>query len=214
MNGMQSRIRSAVCSEERGLTLVEMMVTMMILGIALAIFMSVLFSVQRGVVLQEQRTARNDQARLAIQALDRELRSGNLLYDPASESVPYYSLRIYTQSNAPTRATPTDNPTGTTCVQWLLEGEKLQTRQWVPYDATTATSWRTVAEGIVNRSVSPNVPLFTVDPDPYKGGRTIQVTLLVNDDYANHPEQTIRLQAALTGRNTTYGYLQNACTPP
>jgi prepilin-type N-terminal cleavage/methylation domain-containing protein len=206
MSGMASRIRSAVFSGERGLTLVEMMVTMMILGIALAIFLSVLFSVQRGVVLQEQRTARNDQARLAIQALDRELRSGNVLYDPASESVPYYSLRIYTQSNAPTR--------GIMCVQWLLNGEKLQTRQWVPYNTSTATSWRTVAEGIVNRTVTPNVQMFTVDPDPYKGGRTIQVTLLVNDDYANHPGQTIRLQAALTGRNTTYGTLQNACTPP
>jgi prepilin-type N-terminal cleavage/methylation domain-containing protein len=206
MNGMASRIRSAIFSGERGLTLVEMMVTMMILGIALAIFLSVLFSVQRGVVLQEKRTARNDQARLAIQALDRELRSGNVLYDPASEPVPYYSLRIYTQSNAPTR--------GIMCVQWLLDGEKLKTRQWVPYDTSTATSWRTVAEGIVNRTVTPNVQLFTVDPDPYKGGRTVQVTLLVNDDYANHPEQTIRLQAALTGRNTTYGTLQNACTPP
>ena len=178
----------------------------MILGIALAIFMSVLFSVQRGVVLQEQHSARNDQARLAIQALDRELRSGNVLYDPASESVPYYSLRIYTQANAPTR--------GIMCVQWLLEEEELKTRYWEPYDPSTATSWRTAAEGIVNRTVTPNVPLFTVDPDPYKGGRTIQVTLLVNDDYANHPEQTTRLQAALTGRNTTYGYLQNACTPP
>jgi prepilin-type N-terminal cleavage/methylation domain-containing protein len=206
MNRMPSRIRSAVFSGERGLTLVEMMVTLMILSIALAIFLSVLFSVQRGVVLQEQRTARNDQARLAIQALDRELRSGNVLYDPASESVPYYSLRIYTQSNAPTR--------GIMCVQWLLDEEKLQTRQWVPYDPSTATSWRTVAEGIVNRTVTPNVQLFTVDPDPYKGGRTVQVTLLVNDDYANHPGQTIRLQAALTGRNTTYGTLQNACTPP
>jgi prepilin-type N-terminal cleavage/methylation domain-containing protein len=206
MNGMPSRIRSAKFSGERGMTLVEMMVTMTILGIALAIFLSVLFSVQRGVVLQERRSARNDQARLAIQALDRELRSGNLIYDPASESVPYYSLRIYTQSNAPTR--------GITCVQWLLDQEKLKTRQWVPYDPSTATSWRTVAEGIVNRTVTPNVQLFTVDPDPYKGGRTIQVTLLVNDDYANHPEQTIRLQAALTGRNTTYGILQNACTPP
>jgi prepilin-type N-terminal cleavage/methylation domain-containing protein len=213
MNAMPSRIRSAVLSAERGLTLVEMMITMMILGIALAIFLSVLFSVQRGVVLQEQRTARNDQARLAIQALDRELRSGNVLFNPASESVPYYSLRIYTQSNAPTRSTAT-NPTGTTCVQWLLDGEKLKTRYWEPYDPSTATSWRTVAEGIVNLTVTPNVQLFTVDPDPYKGGRTIQVTLLVNDDYANHPEQTIRLQAALTGRNTTYGYLQNACTPP
>lgn len=206
MSGMASRIRSAVFSGERGLTLVEMMVTMTILGIALAIFLSVLFSVQRGVVLQEKRTARNDQARLAIQALDRELRSGNVLYDPASESVPYYSLRIYTQSNAPTR--------GIMCVQWLLDEEKLKTRQWVPYNTSTATSWRTVAEGIVNRTVTPNVQLFTVDPDPYKGGRTVQVTLLVNDDYANHPEQTIRLQAALTGRNTTYGTLQNACIPP
>ena len=210
---MQTRIGSAVVFEERGMTIVEMMVTMMILGITLAIFMSVLFSVQRGVVRQEAHSARNDQARLAIQALDREIRSGNVLYDPASETVPYYSLRIYTQTNAPTRVTAS-NPQGTTCVQWQLDEEELQTRQWVPYDPSTVTSWRTVAEGIVNRTVDPDVPLFTVDPDPYKGGRTIQVTLLVNDDYVAHPEQTIRLQAALTGRNTTYGYLQNACTPP
>ncbi|MGH2650682.1 MAG: PulJ/GspJ family protein, partial [Actinomycetota bacterium] len=153
------------------MTLAEMMVTLMILGIALSIFLSVLASVQRGVVRQEQHSLRNDQARLAIEALDREIRSGNVLYDPASESPPYYSLRIYTQANAPTRGSAM-------CVQWLLEGEKLQTRRWVPY-ASTATVWRTVAEGIVNLTVTPNVQLFTIDPDPYKGGRTVQVTLLV-----------------------------------
>ncbi|HEX9717842.1 MAG TPA: type II secretion system protein [Actinomycetota bacterium] len=201
-----TRIRSAVVSDERGLTLAEMMVTLMILGIALSIFLSVLASVQRGVVRQERLSLRNDRARLAIEALDREIRSGNVLYDPASESVPYYSLRIYTQANAPTRGSAS-------CVQWVLEGETLQTRRWLPY-ASTATAWRTVAEGIVNRTVTPNVQLFTVDPDPYKGGRTVLVTLLVNDDYADHPEQTVRLQAALTGRNTTYGYLQSACTAP
>lgn len=204
-----TRMRPRVVSDERGMTLAEMMVTLMILGIALSIFLSVLASVQRGVVRQEQHSLRNDRARLAIEALDREIRSGNILYDPASESesVRYYSLRIYTQANAPTRE-------GATCVQWLLEGETLRTRRWVPYEPSTATSWRAVAEGIVNRTATPNVQLFTIDPDPYKGGRTIQVTLLVNDDYANHPDQTIRLQAALTGRNTTYGYLQSACTPP
>lgn len=189
------------------MTLAELLITMMILGIALSIFLSVLASVQRGVVRQEQHSLRNDQARLAIEALDREIRSGNVLYDPASESSPYYSLRIYTQANAPTRGSAM-------CVQWVLEGENLQTRRWVPYDPSTATVWRTVAEGIVNLTATPNVQLFTIDPDPYKGGRTVQVTLLVNDDYAQHPEQTTRLQAALTGRNTTYGYLQSACTAP
>ena len=109
------------------MTLVELLVAMSILGIVLLVFTSVLASVQRGVVRQDSLSQTLDSARLAIQQLDRELRSGNVLYDPALENAPVgtpgriasctgclpgYTLRVYTQTNADTRGRL---PTGASC---------------------------------------------------------------------------------------------------
>src|SRR6187397_691681 len=103
---------------EEGMTLVELVVAMSILGVVLLVFTSVLASVQRGVVRQDNLSRTLDSARLAIQQLDLELRSGNVLYDPVLENAPVgtpgriasctgclpgYTLRIYTQTNADTR---------------------------------------------------------------------------------------------------------------
>ena len=87
-------------SGEAGLTLVELMVTTLILGIALSIVMSIMFSVQKTFGRQSDRSLSNDQARLAVEEIDREIRSGNLLYSPTSAGM---NLIVYTQTNAPTR---------------------------------------------------------------------------------------------------------------
>src|SRR4029450_6277124 len=73
---------------EEGMTLVELVVAMSILGLVLLVFPSVPASVQRGVVRQDSLSQTLDSARLAIQQLDRELRSGNVLYGPALENAP------------------------------------------------------------------------------------------------------------------------------
>jgi len=102
------------------MTLVEVTVAMSIMSIVLLVFTSVLASVQRGVVAQDTLSQTLDQTRLALQQLDREMRSGNVLYDPALENAPAasggipscsgclpgYTLRVYTQTNA-TRAVRT-----------------------------------------------------------------------------------------------------------
>jgi hypothetical protein len=73
--------------------------------------------------------------------------------------------------------------------------------------------WRTVAEGIVNYDVSPQIPTFAIEPDPYRGNRMVRVVLLVNNEYDERPNQTVRIQAGVTGRNTSYGYLTGRCSP-
>ncbi len=92
------------------MTLVELTVSMSMLTTVSVIFLTALASVQRGVERQTDRTTTNDQIRLALQQLDHEIRSGNLLYDPQNETpdpsndvVPNQSLRIYTQANADIR---------------------------------------------------------------------------------------------------------------
>lgn len=206
-NGVTIRLRE-VLRNESGLTLVELMVTTMILGIVMLVFYSVLASVQASTVRQDNLSRTNDQARLAVEQLDREIRSGNVLYDPATETPAYYTLRIYTQANAPTR-TPAP---GYLCTLWTINSSnQLVTRTWPPLQPSSATPWRVVAEGIVNRVVNPNVPAFALDSDPNKGSRTLNITLVVNNDVTNLASQNTRIQESITGRNTSYGYPQNVC---
>ena len=91
---------------EDGMTLVELMVAMAILSIVSLVFTTTLSSVQRAVVEEDVRIRLNDQVRLAVQSIDRLVRSGNILYDPVDESGndPFdatatgYMFRIYTQA--------------------------------------------------------------------------------------------------------------------
>ena len=198
---------------EEGMTLAELLVAMFVMGIAMMIFSSVLASVQRGVVAQESLNRTLESARLAVQQLDREIRSGNVLYDPALENngqpsctgcEPGFTLRIATQSNADTRG-------GHTCVLWQIDDQqRLLTRRWPPNVPADATAWRVVATGLVNRALGEAA--FAIDTDPLKGGRTLNITLALNQDLGNRPGQTVRIRAALTGRNTSYDYPTNVCS--
>jgi prepilin-type N-terminal cleavage/methylation domain-containing protein len=200
--------------DDRGMTLVELLVSMMILGIAMAIFGTTLASVQNGIVAQDRFSQANDQARLALEQLDRQMRSGNVLYDPAAEgtatsgagsSYNGYMVRIYTQTNADTQ--------GYTCVQWRINSSKqLQTRSWPPEDTADVTAWRTVADGIVNKAVG--VPAFSLDSDSLKGNRVLNVTLRVSVDPNATATSATEIQAAFTGRNTAYGYPSTVCSTP
>ena len=209
------RIVASMRSNDEGFTLTELMVAMMVMALASAVFLTTLASVQKSVAETDIRTRANTQARLALQTLDHEVRSGNLLYDPESYADPgdqYFRFKVYTQANATTRQ-PTP---GYTCRLWrITEDDELQTRWWEPYPANadaTASNWRTVATGIVNRSMDPEVPAFELDPDPNKGGRVVDVTFVVNEDLnGDLSSGTAKIQSALTGRNTSYGFPINVC---
>lgn len=202
---MRERLR-----DEAGTTLAETLITVALIGVVLTMFLVALESMQTGVVRAEGRSARNDEVRLALAQMDREIRSGNVLYDPADEVpdpandiVPSMSMRIYTQSNAPTR-----NP-GNQCVQWRISGGTLQTRMWADDPNPPATPWRTVARDIVNRDLPTPVPAFALDPNPSYYKRIIQITLVVDraDDAAAPQETTL----SITGRNTRYEQSDTVC---
>jgi prepilin-type N-terminal cleavage/methylation domain-containing protein len=225
--GLVRRIRRLRRRPEAGFTLIEMVITVSILSLVLIIVTSVLFSVQSSFSRETIRSDTNDQARLAVQQLDREVRSGNLLYnpypaaplppwasDPANGIYPGMSLLIYTQTNATTQ-TP-----GNRCVQWRIMNQQLQSRDWSTEWRTDdiVDPWRVIATGIQNQVVNPQVSAFTLDPDTNKGGRTMVVTLLVNTNTTSNTTNgnTESFQLSVTGRNTSYGYPSTVCTdiPP
>ncbi|HMC70443.1 MAG TPA: hypothetical protein VKJ07_14910, partial [Mycobacteriales bacterium] len=192
---------------------VELLVTMVLMSFVGLIFGVTLNSMQRTVAVADGRSQRNDALRLAVGEIDRQIRSGNVFYDPKNETdpsndiVPNMSLRVYTQANA-----PSSNP-GNRCVQWRITAAKLQTRQWAPADfAGTVSPWRTVTADVTNRSAVPNIPAFTLDATPGYGSRLIKIRMVSDriDDAGKQEEVT----ASVTGRNTQYGYPNNICDIP
>ena len=197
----------AQAGDERGFTLPELVITLSMLLVVTGTFLGVLDSVNRGVIRQQDRSISNDQARLAVERLDREIRSGNVLYNPADEVSGHYSLRIYTQANATTR-TPAFQ-----CVQWLIEDEQLLRRFWPPVKPENVSDWRVVAENVVNALPGVEVPAFALDPDLDKGGRTVDIVLMVNSTPGDPTNRTVRIETSLTGRNTSYGFPVDVCDP-
>lgn len=189
------------------MTLAELMVAMGVLSIAMLALTTTFAGVQRAIVDVEVRSQANDEARLALQTIDREVRSGNLLYSPNAEAGndPYdalatgYLFRVYTQA----KHQPSDD---SRCAVWLIDDqEQLLYRWWPPLDETSATNWRVVADGVVNRTLG--VPAFTVSAD----GRTATVSFRVNANYTTDPNATKVFTTAVTGRNTSFGYPATLC---
>jgi prepilin-type N-terminal cleavage/methylation domain-containing protein len=193
---------------EQGMTLVELITTVALLSVVTAIFLSVLVSVQNTVAREERRSRANERLRLAVQQLDREVRSGNVLRDPAAEiDDPAHGrvaggmgLRVYTQANADTRG-------GNRCVQWRITGGKLQSRDWTASWRTDGqvSGWRVVADGIVNPG---GTPAFDLDSSSNFGGRILNVTFVANPGAG---DSNVVVQASITARNAQYGYPVSVC---
>ncbi len=204
---MLGRIRDV--RPEEGFTVIELAVAMFVLSVVLSVFFAALVSVQNAANREDHTGQNNDQARVAVEELDREIRSASVVYNPASEAVPNYAFRVYTLSNAATR--------GAVCELWqITSAGQLQNRTWPANTPSSATPWYTVATGIVNRSLSPAVPAFTLDSTPSAAGRTVDVVLMVNGNLSTEGSSTLRIQTAVTGRNMTPASSTSVCsaTPP
>jgi type II secretory pathway pseudopilin PulG len=119
---MASTTRSRRLSSEDGITLTELMVAMAIMVTVLAVFGSVLASVEGVAVKADDLGQANDQVRTASEQIDREMRSGNVLYDPSLENgsgagantsctgcLAYDTIPNDTHTNADTRAGTNDH---------------------------------------------------------------------------------------------------------
>lgn len=197
LDGILRRLRG-----QEGLSLVEVLVVIGMLMVVLVMFLTVLHSLNNGVLVQQERSIANDQARLAIERLDREVRSANRMYNPGAETLAN-SFRVYTQTNYPTRQ---ENR----CVQWKIEDGQLLRRSWpTSPQPGQVTAWHVEAEKLVNEETGD--PAFVM-PDP-SAARTVDVTFVVDADPGDSMSRPVRLQTSLTGRNTSYGYPSDVCTP-
>jgi type II secretory pathway component PulJ len=202
-----------------GTTMVELLVSMTIFSLAMTVvFGAVILVLRKSADVQKSADA-SSELRIALALIDRQVRSGNVLFSPAGESA-YVStctgdaasnsgtcMRIFTQSNGSEK-----------CVQWQVTAadpakvgsSTLRTRSWATSWQTTGdlTGWSTIARGL---AITPGTNPFTL-----QGAATIYKERLLDvrlESYDTRRKTSDVVESSLSGRNTTYGYSSSQCTP-
>lgn len=214
--------------DDEGFTLVELLVAMTIFSVLMAIVTGVMIMLLN---LTKETIARSEaieEARIGVSQIDRQVRSGNVILDPANESVstsgvgPYYSMRIYTQEDG----TPK-------CAQWRVidqDGDgygNLEYRTWNPaYPVVVDVSpWGVVAHNLVQMNAAPitAADIKPADPstwppfwvDESATGNTeaqfVRITLRLKDPGTAADTKATAVTTVVTGRNTVFGYPTNSC---
>ena len=209
------RARLHLGRDDGGLTLVELLVSMAIFSLCMTVvFGAVIVVVRKSSDVQKSADA-SSQLRLAIAQIDRQVRSGNVLFSPALEATPSSCttnaansgtcMRIFTQSNGDEK-----------CVQWQITSDPadptsklLRTRSWASdwQLSGNLTPWSTVARGL---------RLSSTDPFLLQGASTAYKERLLDvrlEAYDSRRKTAIVEQSSMSGRNTSYGYTSSQCDP-
>jgi prepilin-type N-terminal cleavage/methylation domain-containing protein len=184
-------------AEDRGFSLIELMVVLAVMGLVMTAFLGLLASVQRSLVRETNRSTTMDQARLAMEGIDRQVRSGSIMCVPTTGTSPYYTLTLYGPNAYSTSSS------ANRWVQYRVQSQTLQRRQYT----SSWSSWRTVATGIVNSTPSgtTNVPFLPDTASQYAStsgaSRLVNVTFIVNSQTSDTTSSSSKLQSAIAIRN-------------
>jgi prepilin-type N-terminal cleavage/methylation domain-containing protein len=231
MSMLVSRSRRArVATDEAGMTLVEMLVSLTILGIALASVYGVLASVQTGFNTESDRSVNATQAGFAMQQLEKEIQSAEafaICADATCSTVKSAGvtcsatgsgadcyLVVYTQTNSTF-----------SCVEWQVAQVAsspakyaFQSRRWQPdwenNPSALVMPWRNVTDPMPTVSAS-----FLIPSTAAFGARLLQVSLTVNQQSANvNRTSPLTVTRQFTGSNvlstSTSSGNPNPCIPP
>jgi len=213
--------------DDSGMTLAELLVSMLIFSILMVMTTAIMISMMYMTRDNLGRVNAAEEARLGISQIDRQVRSGNVIMDPANESAvdsgvePYYSLRIYTQEGAAPK-----------CAQWRViadaPGElgRLEYRHWSPNYPTDpfVADWAVVARNVVvpaetvpDPDDSATWPPFWKDPTTVVSGaastpaQNVRITLQIKSPDMREDAKPVSISTVVTGRNTVLGYSESNC---
>lgn len=190
-----------------GFTVIEVVVVSALLLVALTMFTSVLYTVQRATDRQMEIAQANDGARLAIQEIDRQLRSGYVAGEPLFAGAAD-AVVVYTEARMQSGTLPS-------CVVWLVTGpvagvQSLWTRSWPASNNATAitfpgASWRLVTSGIVNGANPPTAidPFSLVETLSTSGqviSQELDIRLLLNPSTVRSTQVT-EIISTIAARN-------------
>ncbi|WP_284501212.1 type II secretion system protein J [Actinotalea sp. C106] len=153
MDHLRARLRS----RDEGMTLIELLVSMGIFTVVLAVFFGGLITMTRSTSRSQDVTAAGNSVRSAFQTMDRQIRYASAINTPGTGGSGSHYVEFLTGSQ-PDGLAPL-------CTQWRLDptNRVLQQRTWRDTPSATRSSWRTVATDIRNDvTVHPPFTLYPV----------------------------------------------------
>ncbi|HEX8627437.1 MAG TPA: prepilin-type N-terminal cleavage/methylation domain-containing protein [Catenuloplanes sp.] len=183
---------------DAGVSLIEVMVSMSVLGIVMSMFTTGVVVMYRSVTLQESVAMAQSQANIAFQRLDTEIRYAAGISVPGQTAAP---------GNIPYVEYETTTAAGPKCTQLRLFNETLQLRTW--YTRTTSTpaaNWRQLVASVTTATATTAAsrgpaPFRQVGPfsfwqaDPIRGYQRLRVSLAVT---AGRDANRVNNQTAIT----------------
>ena len=199
---------------EDGLTLTELMVAIFLLVIVSAVFLPLLVSGMRATTQISNVARSNDDARLTLQRIDREIRAAEQICNPTPGNTANL-LRFITRAY-----TGVTTATGTQDITYALNGTDLEKSK------DNGSTWTPVIGGVVNATIvddqyngqigralgTPGVPLFSTQGLPVSSststsivalpsfGKVITIRLWI-DESPTDLISPIMLTTELSGRN-------------
>lgn len=142
---------------EAGVSLIEVLVSMSVLGVVMSMFTSGVVVMYRSVTLQESVATAQSQTNIAFQRLDTEIRYASGISVPGQTAAP---------GNIPYVEYETTTTSGPKCTQLRLINETLQLRTW--YTRTTSTpavNWRQLVGSVATATAA---TAASRGPAPYR----------------------------------------------
>jgi hypothetical protein len=159
------------------------------------------------------------QVRLALGNIERQVRSGNVLFNPVDEAATTSGCQAYGTTGGSCMRVSTQLNGVSRCVAWQVIPDPalaglalLRTRSYSPTWQTDNDqgAWFTSARGLQLPTAS-TPPFQRPNASAAYGGRLLDVTLIASGTGASG--QAVTLTSSLEGRNTTYGSEDSQCTP-
>lgn len=183
---------------QSGFTVAETMIGSALMLVVMTFAFQALVSLQNAETRVNLRGQTTDQGHLALEQIETEARSANLLGTPTSNGT---ALTLYTQTNGKFL-----------CAQWKVVSGSLETRTFSPTWSVDGivSGWRVVATNVINGTnkdpmYPSTTPIFSVT-----SSTTLVVDLLTNADSGH--SNYLTLQTSVTGRDIEYNVSSSACS--
>lgn len=177
-----------------GFTVVELMVTSALILIVLAAVLPQLAASITNFDNARVRSDTNDAATVALDQIQRDVVSSNVLYQDASGFV---HLQVFGGNSPSSSTTVVTTAPVSTCVEYSVSATGvLQRRAKSPAAPSWPSGWGNLMTGVVNSSQAGSPPVFTVTQN-----RSLTVNLWVNADtrVVNRAKPS-QFQSTFTGR--------------
>jgi prepilin-type N-terminal cleavage/methylation domain-containing protein len=179
---------------EAGFTLIELMISIILLAVVSTAFLAATNSVYKGIHKEQGIANALDGNRRALQVLDKQVRYASAINTPGVVAGAFYIEYLWTKTSTIAQDTPT-------CTQWkLTTDDKLQYRSWksgVPQASTLP--FTTVDTSVINDPVSR--PPFKLLPSS-ENGVSMQYQRLQVDLVAARDTGSVNTASTLTALNT------------